>query len=67
MLQPLVKNHPFIDGNKRTAFFTTLRFFEKNGLNFSFKKSEIASFMVSVATKSLSVKKISNWFNANRK
>lgn len=67
MLQSLAKNHPFIDGNKRTAFFATLRFFEKNGLAFSIKKNEITPFMVSVTTESLTVKKISNWFSVRKK
>lgn len=67
MLQSLVKNHPFIDGNKRTAFFTTLRFFEKNGLAFSIKKNEITPFMVLVTTKNLTVKKISSWFSVRKK
>lgn len=67
LLQSLVKNHPFIDGNKRTAFFTTLRFFEKNGLSFSLKEREIVSFIVSVATKNLSVEEIAHWLNVRKK
>jgi death-on-curing protein len=67
MLQSLVKNHPFVDGNKRTAFFATLRFFEKNDLSFSIKINEITPFMVSVTTESLTVKEISNWFSARKK
>lgn len=62
ILQSLVKNHPFIDGNKRTAFFSTLRFLEKNGLKFSFIDKEIVEFMVGVDTKNLSIKAITSWF-----
>lgn len=28
----LCKNHPFVDGNKRTAFYATLLFLERNGM-----------------------------------
>lgn len=28
----LCKNHPFVDGNKRTAFYATLVFLERNGM-----------------------------------
>jgi death on curing protein len=28
----LCKNHPFVDGNKRTAFYATLVFLERNGI-----------------------------------
>lgn len=62
MLQSLVKNHPFIDGNERTVFFSTLRFFEKNDLSFRISSTEIVDFMVSVDTQSLAVKAIADWF-----
>ena len=32
LVYSLVKNHPFIDGNKRTALYALLRFLEMNGL-----------------------------------
>ena len=31
MLESLAMNHPFVDGNKRTAFYTTDTFLRKNG------------------------------------
>ncbi|MFS8159371.1 MAG: type II toxin-antitoxin system death-on-curing family toxin [Candidatus Roizmanbacteria bacterium] len=62
MLQSLVKNHPFIDGNKRTAFFSTLRFLEKNGYELKFQDDEIVKFMVEVDTKNLSIKEMSAFF-----
>jgi death-on-curing protein len=31
----LVKNHPFIDGNKRTGFIVAIVFLELNGLRFT--------------------------------
>jgi death-on-curing protein len=65
MLQSLVKNHPFIDGNRRTAFFVTLRFFEKNNLHFVFQNREIVSFMIRVDTRNLSVHEIADWFSGN--
>jgi len=62
MIQSIVKNHPFVDGNKRTAFFGTLRFFEKNGFKFEMKNTEIVDFMVRVDTQNLTVEQISVWF-----
>ena len=62
MLQSLVKNHPFVDGNKRTAFFATLRFFERNGLKFHMKNKELVDFMVKVDTENLTIKEIVMWF-----
>lgn len=62
MLQSLVKNHPFVDGNKRTAFFATLRFLEKNGLSLVIEQDDIGDFMVKVDTENLSVNTIARWF-----
>lgn len=62
MLQSLVKNHPFVDGNKRTAFFATLRFFKRNNLTFQLENNEIVDFMVSVDTQNLTVESIATWF-----
>lgn len=37
----IVKNHPFVDGNKRTGFVVGILFLETNG--FSFAATEIAA------------------------
>ncbi len=66
MLQSLVKNHPFIDGNKRTALFAALRFYERNGLTYDIRSKDIAGFMVNVDTESLSIKEIVDWFEERR-
>ena len=31
LMESLAMNHPFVDGNKRTAFFTTNTFLRRNG------------------------------------
>lgn len=31
----IIKNHPFVDGNKRTGILTAITFLEKNGLDVS--------------------------------
>jgi death on curing protein len=61
LLQSLVKNHPFVDGNKRTAFFSTLRFLQKNSLELQVNNDEIVDFMVKVDTENLSIATISKW------
>jgi death-on-curing protein len=61
MLHSLVKNHPFNDGNKRTAFFTTLRFLNKNGYIFTAAKNEIVEFMVSIDVKNIDIEQIAVW------
>lgn len=67
MLQSLVKNHPFADGNKRTAFFTTLRLLEKNGYTFQASKKTIIDFMVSVDINKLAFEEIALWLKKHIK
>lgn len=48
ILQSLCMNHPFTDGNKRTAWGTTVWFLWKNGYHLKAKRMEAADFMVMV-------------------
>lgn len=61
LLQSLVKNHPFADGNKRTAYFSCLRFLNKNRIDLFVKRKDILEFMVSVDVEDLEVKEIAEW------
>lgn len=37
----IVKNHPFLDGNKRAGFVTAALFLESNGLRFTAPEEEV--------------------------
>lgn len=67
LLQSLVKNHPFSDGNKRTAFFTTMRFLDKNGYEVTASNEEIVKFGVKVDINKLSVGEIAEWLKLHSK
>ena len=45
----LVKNHPFIDGNKRTAFLAADVFLALNGWSVESSQEEIIAFVLGVA------------------
>jgi death on curing protein len=45
----LVKNHPFIDGNKRTAFLAADVFLTLNGWSIEATQEEIIAFVLGVA------------------
>ena len=45
----IVKNHPFIDGNKRTGFMTGYVFLERNGLHFTASEAEAAQAVLELA------------------
>lgn len=67
LLHSLVKNHPFDDGNKRTAYYSTKRFLWINGHALYAPKKEVVSFMKSVDVHNLSLEEISAWLKAHSK
>lgn len=67
LVQSIVKNHPFVDGNKRTAFSSAYIFLKQNGVAVEIKEKEVVGFMLAVANKNLSVDEISEWLRARAK
>jgi death on curing protein len=45
----IVRNHPFVDGNKRTGFMTGYVFLERNGLHFTASEAEAAQAVLELA------------------
>lgn len=65
LLQSLCMNHPFTDGNKRTAWGATKRFLAINGYHLISKPHEAADFMVEVDNEKLDLKTISSWLKSH--
>ena len=65
LIQSIVKNHPFIDGNKRTAFGVTYTFLRRNKIQITAPTWEVVKLMVEVANKNLSVDEIASWLKHN--
>lgn len=65
LLHSLVKNHPFDDGNKRTAYYSTKRFLFLNGYELRGSKKEVVPFMVSVDIKNLPLDTIASWLRSH--
>jgi len=45
----IVRNHPFVDGNKRTGFMSGYVFLERNGLHFTASEAEAAQAVLELA------------------
>jgi death-on-curing protein len=45
----IVKNHPFVDGNKRTGFVVGVLFLELNGFDFTASEAEAAQAVLELA------------------
>ena len=67
LLQSLLKNHPFVDGNERTALTSTGIFLELNSYILINNHEEEVAFVVKVSNERLSLEDISNWLRKHTK
>ena len=67
LLRSLVKNHPFVDGNKRTAIMVTQILLEENGYCFKVGINKTFKFVLRVANENLAVEEIVRWLEKNVK
>lgn len=58
----IVANHPFVDGNERTAFTVSVTFLRLNGLKLTAPKEDRVLTFWSVADGSLTEEHLSVWF-----
>jgi len=61
----LVKNHPFLDGNKRTGFVAGILFLELNGLRLSATETDAALRTLALAAGELTEAAYAAWLEAN--
>jgi len=64
-LRNIIGDHPFSDGNKRTAITICGIFLSRNGKQLNALPNNLEEFTISVATKHLSIEDISNWLEDN--
>lgn len=57
----LIKNHPFVDGNKRTAFLALMRFLKINGYTLDATNDELYQFTIDVASSVLTKEEVEMW------
>jgi death on curing protein len=62
LMDSLVRNHPFVDGNKRTAISAAGIFLLQNGYTFKVGNQEMVNFTLACAQSMKSLEQISAWF-----
>ena len=67
IFESLAKNHPFVDGNKRTAFVSAVTFLEINGHETEFDKENAEEFILKMISREKSFKQIVNFLKRNSK
>ncbi|MEQ8186513.1 MAG: type II toxin-antitoxin system death-on-curing family toxin [Candidatus Eremiobacterota bacterium] len=61
----ILLNHPFIDGNKRTAFTSMDLFLQENGLIISADDDECEKMILNVVNKIYDDKRLAEWLKNN--
>jgi death-on-curing protein len=61
----ICRNHPFVDGNKRTAMIVSFLFIEFNGEEVTATQEEAYLTFFSLAAGKLSEEELANWFTKN--
>ncbi|QJU07337.1 type II toxin-antitoxin system death-on-curing family toxin [Candidatus Saccharibacteria bacterium oral taxon 488] len=65
LMRGIIGDHPFVDGNKRTAMLAGLTLLEVKGYNFTAQRGELENFAVRVATDQLDIDAIANWLKCH--
>jgi len=63
----IVRDHPFIDGNKRTGFVVGVLFLELNGYRFTASEEDAAQAVLSLAAGKVGEPALAAWIRANSK
>lgn len=58
----LARNHPFADGNKRTAWILARLFLMANGVEIAFDKVDAINIVIALAAGELSEEELADWF-----
>jgi death-on-curing protein len=61
----IARNHPFVDGNKRTAAVVSETFLAFNGYSLTASDAELVVAFVALAAGELSEEELADWFRAH--
>jgi death-on-curing protein len=61
----IAKNHPFVDGNKRTSLLAIYTFLGVNGADFVVAEADAATMILSLAAGEVSEESLTRWIRDN--
>lgn len=61
----IARNHPFVDGNKRTALVVSETFLMLNGYTLTASDAEVVVAFLALAAGELSVDELADWFRGH--
>jgi death-on-curing protein len=57
----IVRNHPFVDGNKRTGILSAVAFLALNGIEVEFEETSIVMMVIGLAAGEMDEATVANW------
>ncbi len=60
-IESVARNHPFIDGNKRTAYLIGAAFLHKNGYELAPKENEIVELVLWIVNEKPPLQEVAAW------
>ena len=60
----IARNHPFVDGNKRTAAVAAITFLEINRIDYEIGEAELVVMILALAAGELLEVEVAEWFRA---
>ena len=67
LIESIIKNHPFVDGNKRTGYTIMRLHLIRNGVDLIASEEEKYMFVIAIAEGRLSIDEITTWIKVNSK
>jgi death-on-curing protein len=61
----IARNHPFVDGNKRTSLLALYTFLGVNGVDFIVPEADAAAMILSLAAGQVSEESLTRWIRDN--
>ena len=61
----MIKNHPFVDGNKRTAVAAAGCFLKLNGRRLTASNEDLVRFVLRVAAEETALEELVDWLRAH--
>ncbi len=61
LLESIVKNHPFVDGNKRTGFLSLVIYLKRNNIKLIASELEAYEFVIRVASSEIQFEEAVIW------
>ena len=65
LVESLLQNHPFVDGNKRTGITSAAMFLQLNGYKLTVSNTELEKFTFAVVLEHPPMPEIASWFKNN--